>query len=138
MSYTYPYAQRPDSMPDPRDIMMQRAGMAQAAQQRTAIMDLDAFLAGLSADERADVLNNPAFARMNAEFMQGFVAFLLAGEPGRAYINAGAKEPAERLLMVAKDVHGKRKEESRNEVEKLKQELGALKRKLGEEDVNHE
>lgn len=44
----------------------------------------------------------------------------------------GAKEEAERLLLLAKEIHGRRKEESRTEVEQLKQELADLKQRLGD------
>lgn len=90
------------------------------------------FWPGLSVDERAAVVNAQPFAAANAALMQGFVAFLLLGEPGRAYLNAGAKEEAERLLLLAKEIHGRRKEESRTEVEQLKQELADLKQRLGD------
>lgn len=116
---------------DPREMLMRRAAM-NPAMQRTAMMDLDAFLAGLSVEERAAVVNAQPFAAANAALMQGFVAFLLLGEPGRAYLNAGAKEEAERLLLLAKEIHGRRKEESRTEVEQLKQELADLKQRLGD------
>lgn len=116
---------------DSRDMIMRRVGMGQPM-QRTALMDLDAFLAGLSSEERAAVLNTPEFAGANSDLMQGFVAFMMMGEPGRAYLNAGAKEQAERLLLLAKELHAQRREESRSEVDQLKQELADLKRRLGE------
>lgn len=106
--------------------------------KRTALDDLDAFLAGLPADEKQSITGAAEFAEPWGRFVQGFLSFLLIGEAGARFIESvpGAPEQAERLLLAARNIHQRSKEESRGEVERLRRDLAEARARLAAQSGN--
>lgn len=97
---------------------------------KTAINELDAFMAGLTEEDRAAIFDTPQFSGLYNIFTNRFMFYLLQSDLGTEYISSSPqrREIAESLKLMAHSIYAEKKKSTMTEIEKLKKEIEELKK----------
>lgn len=100
---------------------------------KTAIHDLDSFMAGLTEDDRGMLFSTPEFGGLYSTLINRFMFYLLQSDLGTEYINSSPqrRELAERLKIIAHNLYAEQKKASISELERLRKENEQLKAQVG-------